>query len=44
MLSFACYTFSKAPDRFEVMAEGTKHPQKLLLFYLTNQRPFGLGT
>ncbi|MEP1706210.1 MAG: chemotaxis protein, partial [Marinobacter sp.] len=26
------------------MAEGTKHPQKLLLFYLTNQRPFGLGT
>lgn len=26
------------------MAEGTKHPQKLLLFYLTSQRPFGLGT
>lgn len=26
------------------MAEGTKHPQKLLLFYLTSHRPFGLGT
>ena len=26
------------------MAEGTKHPQKLLLFYLTGHRPFGLGT
>lgn len=26
------------------MAEGTKHPQKLLLFYLSSHRPFGLGT
>ncbi|MDX1554161.1 MAG: chemotaxis protein, partial [Marinobacter sp.] len=26
------------------MAEVTKHPQKLLLFYLTSHRPFGLGT
>lgn len=26
------------------MAEGKKHPQKLLLFYLTSHRPFGLGT
>ncbi|MDI9246382.1 chemotaxis protein [Marinobacter sp. CHS3-4] len=26
------------------MAEGKKHPQKLLLFYLNDQRLFGLGT
>lgn len=26
------------------MAEGTKHPQKLLMFYLSSHRPFGLGT
>lgn len=26
------------------MAKGQKHPQKLLLFYLNDQRLFGLGT